>query len=292
MITVSRGHFELSLIPEFGGCVGAFKAFGKDVLRPAKPMIAQSWDARNSAGFPMLPFVGRISDGRFQVNGKDVTLPANMPPEPHAIHGYGWQHPWTVAHLTDASVTLQHTYSGAYWPWPYKAEQIFELSDTGLNLTLSIQNEGDTAMPTGFGWHPYFPRDSATLQAPVTQSWTGLNTAPERAALTNETDLRHTRHVEDLDLDTAFDCDNAPVIIETHQHLIRLKSDPIFSKLTVYVPKSENYFCVEPITHAPDAINMALPRDETGLIWLDPGETLQGTVSSDVSPRKANDHSA
>lgn len=172
------------------------------------------------------------------------------------------------------------------------ATQVFELIDTGLNLTLSIQNEGDTAMPTGFGWDPYFPRDSATLQVPVTQSWTGLNTTPQRAALTNETDLRHTRHVEELDLDTAFDCDDAPVIIKTRHHSIRLKSDPVFSKLTVYTPAGENYFCVEPITHAPDAINMALPRVETGLIWLDPGETLQGTVSLDASPRKANDHSA
>ncbi|MEL8056716.1 MAG: aldose 1-epimerase [Pseudomonadota bacterium] len=285
MITLEHGPFKLSLTPEFGGSVSGFIAFGHNVLRPTTFMRTTSWDARDSAGFPMLPFVGRISNGRFEVNGKDVTLPANIPPEPHSIHGFGWQRPWIVADLTDNSVLLRHDYAEGHWPWPYQAEQKFELNDNGLRLTLSIRNESETPMPAGIGWHPYFPKDSATLQAPVTRSWTGQNTAPEKIGLTNETDLRQARQVKGLDLDTAFDCENTNIILKTSNHSIKLESDPVFSKLTVYTPQGEDYFCVEPVTHAPDAINMSLPAADTGLIWLDPGKTLSGKIWINVKPR-------
>ncbi|MEM1088019.1 MAG: aldose 1-epimerase [Pseudomonadota bacterium] len=284
MLTLQNNHQQLKLAPEFGGSVISFQVNGQHVLRPAKSMTANTWDARNTAGFPMLPFVGRLSQGRFVLGERTIQLPANMPPEPHAIHGFGWQVAWTVSDASPTHAVLEHTYRETIWPWHYEATQVFMLNEEGLTLTLSLENQSDTAMPAGFGWHPYFPADAAHLIAPVTASWTGNAGPPEHIPLTSKTDLRHLRAVESLNLDTAFNCDPIPIEIKTRHHQLMLDSDPIFSKLTVYTPQGENYFCVEPITHAPDALNMTLPVEDTGLVWLAPDETLTGRIHLSVSP--------
>ena len=49
--------------------------------------------------FAMVPFCSRITSGRFDYRGKSVQLAPNFPPEPHAIHGFGWQSRWQIARL-------------------------------------------------------------------------------------------------------------------------------------------------------------------------------------------------
>ena len=46
----------------------------------------------------MLPFCSRIHNGRFRYGDRDVSLAPNFPPEPHAIHGFGWQGLWRLSH--------------------------------------------------------------------------------------------------------------------------------------------------------------------------------------------------
>lgn len=290
--SIKNGPFELDLTPEFGGSVSAFRAYGTDVLRCARPMNITDWDARNSAAFPMLPFVGRITNGGFMLNRQSIQLDANMPPEPHAIHGFGWQRAWRVLDASGNYASLEQIYSEQGWPWPYRAQQTFALEDDGLSLTLSIRNQGETPMPAGLGWHPYFPSHQTMMEAPVTRCWTGENTQPERADLDQNTNLRYQRAAQSLNLDMAFDTENAPIAITTTHHVIALTSDPVFSKLTVYAPIDADFICIEPITHAPDALNITLPDRETGLIWLDPGETLNGQISLTVKPRSNGAHSA
>jgi aldose 1-epimerase len=243
---------------------------------------SDQWDARDFAAFPMVPFVGRIDQGQFVFQGQSITLPANMPPEPHAIHGFGWQSAWEVERVSDAETTLMHKHDGDLWPWSYEARQQFKLTDTGLSLTLSLTNTSQSPMPAGFGWHPYFPKSGASLTAPVLRSWTGRHMAPEAAAIDPQTDLRHTRTVADLALDTAFDVSANPVEMEWPDHRLIIRSDPVFSKLTVFTPADEPSFCVEPITHAPNALNMSLSSQETGLQVLEPNQTLTGTIRIDV----------
>jgi aldose 1-epimerase len=47
----------------------------------------------------------------------------------------------------------------------------------------------------------------------------------------------------------------------------------------VFTPERQDYFCVEPVSHATDAINRA---PET-MLWLEPGETAE--VSMTISAR-------
>lgn len=43
----------------------------------------------------------------------------------------------------------------------------------------------------------------------------------------------------------------------------------------VFTPEGQDYFCVEPVSHATDAINRA---PET-MLWLEPGETAEVSMT-------------
>ena len=94
---------KLTLLPDLGGSVGGLTYMAQDILRPFARTADES--PLQTAGFPLFPFSGRISEGRFAWNGRDVSLAPNFLPEPHAIHGQAWHAGPGTKHLTvDGSV--------------------------------------------------------------------------------------------------------------------------------------------------------------------------------------------
>lgn len=283
-IVLTKGDMLLELDPCAGGTVSKFKHRDLDVLRPAPDREGPAFDPLQSASFAMVPFVGRIHDAQFRINGSEVDLHANFPPEPHAIHGHGWQDIWKVETHSKTTATLIYRHTADAWPWSYDARQTFRLTDSRLTLELSVTNTSDTPMPAGFGWHPYFNRAGATLIVPTTHLWsvdadTGEN-MPSPIKITD--DLSRARIVKDLTLDTTYSLESGSIEINWPTHGVSIKSDPIFGHATIFVPPGEDYFCAEPITHAPNAINSDLSDDVTGLHWLKPGETLAGKIKLTV----------
>lgn len=283
-LTLKRGDLFLEIDPAAGGAVSALRLGDLNILRPAPPRSGPAYDPLEYAAFPMVPFVGRIHNGLCQVNGSAIQLHPNLQPEPHAIHGYGWQSPWKVAAQGPNTVALTHEHAADAWPWDYTATQTFRLKDTALVVELSLTNLGPNAMPAGLGWHPYFYRKGAILTAPTIQEW-----CPDEQSGDNlprppipDADLSVGRAVEELKLDTAFSVGAPNIEMTWPTHRILLRADPIFSHATVFVPHGKDFFCAEPITHAPNAVNSTLPADVTGLRWLVPSETLSGTISLEI----------
>ena len=139
-------------------------------------------------------------------------------------------------------------------------------------------------MPAGLGWHPYFSRKDATLIVPTTHIWsvdpeTGQN-APSPVKITE--DLSRARIVDGLTLDTSFSVDPGAMVINWPTHGVTIKPEPVFGHATIFVPPGEEHFCVEPITHAPNAVNSDLDEETTGLKWLAPGQTLSGKIKLSV----------
>jgi aldose 1-epimerase len=48
------------------------------------------------------------------------------------------------------------------WPWRFDAEHEIRLSQSALELTLSIMNKDAQPMPAGLGHHAYFPLTRTT----------------------------------------------------------------------------------------------------------------------------------
>lgn len=282
-IALSAHDSVLTLAPETGGSVVAWRWRGEDVLR-AGPAGGGPLEL---AGFAMAPFCGRITEGRFRFEGEEVRLPANFPPEPHAIHGQAWQGAWDVAEVSAGTAHLKYSHAGDIWPWPYRAEQRLRLLQAGLRVDLSVTNLSDRAMPAGLGWHPYFARaGGARLHADVGAIWRdcGGQIAAAEDTPGAEEKLVEPRAVDDLDLDDCFTAGSEGAWIEWPERRLRVHVRPgeVFGFLVVYTPPGEAFFCVEPLSHVPNAVNNPRPAEETGLTRLPPGETLRGRVELQV----------
>lgn len=282
LVQLEAGYYTLDLCPEGGGCITAFRYNGLDIMRPATDTYWDNLEPREASSFPLVPYSNRIADGRFTYEGRDYQLPINMPPEPHAIHGDGWQASWTVEASTPTLAVLVHEPDDA--PIAYRSRQHFLLSPDGLTASLELTNTGDCALPFGFGHHPYFPRTGGlTLEASIDGVWVPdeRKLPKDKTSLPDAWDFNRLKRLAPLGLDNCFTGFGGKAVMvwpETGLSLA-IESDPVFGHLVVFVPPGEDFVCVEPVSNVTNAIHQLLDgRKDTGLTILKPGETLQGKM--------------
>lgn len=258
----------LELLPELGGAVGALRHAGYDVLRP---IPADARDPLETGCFPLVPYANRIAEGRLVFEGQEHRLPLNFGEHPHSLHGLGWQAEWTMAEAGADHATLTHAHEGgAGWPWAYRAEQRFELARGRCTITLALTNLADAPMPAGLGLHPYFPCDKATrLTARAERVWladaTMLPTVAAPAPYFGDW-LAGAPVAGDALIDNAYAGWDGVARIEQRWGSIELRAEGA-SVLHLYRPPGTGFFCAEPVSHLPDAVNRG------GMDVLGPGET-------------------
>lgn len=288
-IRLSAGDLSADIHPQIGGGLGGLRSHrpGRtiDWLRPASAEALRNSKARDLACFPMLPFANRIRDGRFTFASQSIRLPRNFGEHPHTIHGHGWQAPWDIVEATSDSARLRFRHTADTWPWAYVAEQHFRLDEHQLSIEISVTNHSDTTMPAGIGFHPFFPRDaSTTITGTVTSMWetddevmpTGLVSA--EAIWPPGTPLP----VADVTLDNCFTgwTRTLDIAWTGPDRSMRIEASEAFDFLTVFTPPGQDFFCAEPVSHCTDAINQAAAgRDDTGLVTLQPNQTLTGKIT-------------
>lgn len=258
-LALAAGGWSAELRPDAGGAITALRRQGADVLRPTPAQTGAGMDPFDLASFALVPYANRIADGAFAAGGRQVRLAPNHPRQAHPLHGVGWLVPWQVEAADAAGATLVHTHgSGAAWPWAYDAVQTVRLTAAGLAVTLTVTNRDAGAMPVSLGFHPYFTRtgvrsigfaaqgvwlaDAAMLPAELAPAdalgdWS-VGTGLDRADLVD-----HCYTGWDGTVRIARD-DGDVVVRGTGTGLLH-----------VYVPPGEEFFCVEPVTAMPDAVN-------------------------------------
>ncbi len=123
-LTLTQGAARCVLLPQVGGSIGAWSVSGQDMLRAAGEAAVAACDPYATAGFPLVPYSNRIAEGRFEWGGKPLQLTRNFPPEPHAIHGVGFERPWQVAMRGAAAAELTYRHRpDAGWPFAFEARQ-------------------------------------------------------------------------------------------------------------------------------------------------------------------------
>ncbi|MEG3181377.1 aldose 1-epimerase [Sphingomonas sp. LT1P40] len=266
---VAAHDWELVVLPELGGAVGALRHERRDMLRPAPDGTT---DPLATACFPLVPYANRIARGRFHFGGQVHSLPLNFADHPHSLHGLGWQAVWAVTDISDSAVTLAHGHDGgAGWPWPYRAEQRFTLALGAATLAISLTSLADEPVPGGLGLHPYFPCDAATrLTGYADRVWrtdeTLLPDEPADAAQFGDWRTGAAVAGETL-IDNAYDGWDGLARIDQHWGSIDLtaRGAPVFH---LYRPPGVDFFCFEAVSHLPDAINRG------GMTLLQPDETM------------------
>ncbi len=141
--------------PTHGGRVATLQVAtpqvaGTDLIVGPDPSLpAAGWGS-----YPMVPYAGRIRNGRFTFDGVDYQMPINF--APHAIHGMGFEQSWeaapVVAGAESSSVAMSCRLD---WELGGESQQHIELTASSLTCVLSVI-AGDRPMPCSLGWHPWF----------------------------------------------------------------------------------------------------------------------------------------
>lgn len=246
----------------------------------------------NEANFHMLPYSNRIRDGKFNFEGKAIELENGAR---HAIHGALRKLPWMVENQTDASLHCSYDSTkgpNINWPWPIHATIKYELQNRKLLSVIELTNKGESAMPAGGGWHPYFLNEVLGSNARVQMDVSGIfpdeagDCLPDGAPVTipqthNYTQLRF------LEPDQRIDCCLSG--FKRHAHIqwteagiaLAMQASANCEYLVFFNPDAP-HFAIEPVTNANDAFNLYEQGIESGVQILAPGETLQMTFSLEL----------
>ena len=284
-LTLEAGAYRLTLDPDRGGSIASFTWNGAPLFRATcGPSVL------DSSCFPLVPFSNRIAFGRLDWMGHAVELVPNMPgsDHPHVLHGFGWLVPWVPVEHDGQSAILEHRHAADAWPWSYAARQHLSLTPDGLTHRLDLTNTSDTAMPAGLGFHPYFPMTAeARYRGLHRGEW--LTSAQGLPLHLDERDPAvdwwdgapvHTRAV-----DTVYTGRTGALEIEWPDRGIALTVSPSENLpfTVVYTPAGEDFFCVEPVSHATDPFHRNA-IDE--IVSLAPGTTM--TVDVDYAARPSH----
>ena len=272
---LTRGALRLALRPDLGGSIAGLWFDGLPVLRSTEPEALER--ARLAGCYPLMPYSNRLGYRRFRWHGKEYTTQPNFDDSPHSVHGIGWQRAWALESAREHDAVLHLVHAGdADWPFPFEARQVISLTDEGVNLGLAISNTGTQPAPFGLGWHPYFPKRSRSrLHITLTERWdsdaSGLPTrrVPQAGI---DGDLAH------LDFDHCFEGWSGAARMRDEKLVLRLSSS--LSHLVVFTPPLKDYYCVEPVSHVSNAIQMADPLAH-GLVALAPGASFEAWIRLD-----------
>jgi aldose 1-epimerase len=268
----------MELAPAAGGSIARFTVDGADIMRPMTSADIATGRGNNAASYPLVPFAGRIGNGRLSFQDEQIQLAPNWSGVRHPMHGDGWWHAWQVTRSDAASTVLTylHEPAGAQggWPFRYCAEQYFSLADDRLTVRMSLENLEKRTVPAGIGLHPFFVRDAdSELTCRTETVWRmDAEVLPlERVPVPPEWDFSAGRKVNGVALDTAFEGWDGRASLVWPQRRLRLdlEASQPFRHLVLYLPPGKSFFCVEPLSHTPGQV---------GLSSLAPGATLAGEV--------------
>lgn len=253
MPLLAHNEYELVIAPELGGSILSFKCNGQSILREARCEAVQV-TPEASACFPCVPYFGRLYDGLLP-DGSRTPLSPTISSSPLPLHGEGWVSKWRCAFRTthQAIIRMDHVdVDAGLYPFRYRAEQRFSLNNLGLDLTLTVTNTDNRPMPCGLGLHPYFSRTPAhKVQFCAAQEWhlPGNQTRGRLSALQGNLGGGNLSALPDWNADLSFAGFDGEVLIQSSGLDIRLKTDAPL--LHLYAPERSDFFCLEPITHAP-----------------------------------------
>src|SRR3954471_274244 len=90
---LGAGALSCTVEPTLGACLRTLELGGVPVLRPSPDGLPT---ARLAGRHPLVPCANRSGGAGLQGEGRTGRLAPNNSPDPHAIHGIGWQRSWTV----------------------------------------------------------------------------------------------------------------------------------------------------------------------------------------------------
>jgi len=288
VITLESTHWRVVLEPSTGLQTRTCQIFHGGQWTDVMPNCAESNASLSAANYHLIPYSNRIRDGQFTFEQQRYQL-ANA--NKHSIHGALRNLPWRVLEKDSQQVIAEYdtTIDGEVnWPWPMKATINYSLSGNALVSQINLVNLGDTKMPAGIGWHPYFCRAingaSPSLHIPVKTMYvdTDGDCLPVGEPVAISPELNFT---EQTPLNPAQRIDHcfgglhgaSSIAWPEAGITIHMRASDNCTHAVLYNPDAP-FFALEPVTNANDAFNLESQGISAGVQTLAPGESMQAEM--------------
>lgn len=296
--TLRAGDDEV-VIASVGASLRSFRHDGRDLVVPF-----EADEVRPAyRGATLAPWPNRIVDGTYAFGGEEYRTALTEPGRGQALHGLvAWLDFDAVDRGVD-HVTLAATIEPQLgYPWRVRVETRYALTAFGLTQTVTALNESEAAAPFGTGPHPYLvagphPLDEWTLSLPAAEV---LETTTDRLSPTTlagvesdavRFDFREPRAIGAVEIDHAYTGLSRDAAGETAVQVrdeaagtgVEIVWDAACTWVQVHTadqpegpasPAHRVGLAVEPMTCAPDAFNAAAYPFDTGLLVIEPGESV------------------
>ena len=280
-ISLIANDMRCDIVPALGAAISGLWLGDVPVLRSMPGSMLTS--VRESGCYPLVPFSNRIAHATLQWSGTSHPLVQNFTPEPHAIHGVGWQRPWTVLEADTGFVLMSFEHAAdAAWPFAFDSSQAFRLEAGALELALSVTNQSMQAAPLGLGWHPFFvKRARCRIAFQASGRWEmGADQLPTHRTSSRGLD----GDCAALDVDHCFDGWDG--MVDLHDAVLHTRLSSNLDRLVVFTNEQRDFVAVEPVSHVNNAINMAhatpVVGPDLGVRILQPGESMTARMRIEV----------
>ncbi|UQZ33320.1 aldose 1-epimerase [Paenibacillus sp. PK3_47] len=291
-------ELDVTLLPRLGNNVISMwdhKENREILRRPDESDLDYYLEKPYHFGMPLLVPPGRIDKGQFSFEGTSYQFDRNAPGD-HHIHGLHRKQSWCVSDIEEdedgcAVTTEFKTADDEQWmrqlPAPLKLEMTFRLQDARLQQNLKITHLGDRRIPFGIGYHTWFMIDGEperwNLSLPADSVYelnSELMTSGNLLPLGSLQSLNGKLNLQGKNLDTVLRiADGQPaeaLLLRDDGYGLRYTADPDYFRHWVVYTKgqAEQFLCIEPYTWLPNGPNLHKDSSFTGIITLEPGQTL------------------
>ena len=295
-IILASGDLRVRVSP-FGA---SLRGMWRETANGIQEVITGYSGAKNKVGGQgdvLIPFPGRVRDGKYSFNGASYEMTRNDKDGPNAIHGFVRLKTWVTFLNSGDSATFTTSIASEDapgYPFALTITVCYTLRDSGLQCEFTVKNEGDQLAPVGAGFHPYFTVgsdliDLDSLTLPFNAFLEFQNLLPTGNIVPVEGtphDFRTPQTIAGTVFNTCF---VAPLPDDDGKTRIRLSTMDGKRAVTVWMDASFGYvvlysgdplpethrrrsLAIEPMTCGTDAFN----HPEWGLVTLAPGEMFKG----------------
>ena len=278
MIVLNSGSYSVIIEPEKGGLVSGLRWRNKELLYSPHSRPQASNGIRLYGCWPLVPFANRAFEGKLRFKGTEVQLPLN---DDHStMHGFGWQNAWEIEAQTSSSVTMVHKSEDAFMPFEYHARQTIQLNEKGALFSLEVTNTGDTPLPYGIGFHPWFNCNETTLfcaKAGGKMSFGEKYRPIGKALLSGEADFSIPKPIK-TGKEVAVNYLNwdGKARLDYAGYSINIEASDTLRTPVLWTPEKADFVCFEPQSHASGAPSELAAQEHAPLTMLKSNEKLKG----------------
>ena len=278
------GFDQAAQVTTRGGRVVSYVAGGTEVLATGVPEEAY-------AGALLAPWPNRVANGTWIWAGQELQLAVNEPERRCALHGLVAAREFTVVDRQSDRVAVRFALgASAGYPFELCVEATYQLTEQGLECSLSATNETQVRVPVALGVHPYLDArglvDDCVLTIPADQvvhgdaQWTEIG---RPRVDSTSWDLRNGRRVGTEAIDACWTdltpdrdgrvtsrlgfANGESVAVwggDTTRYVVVYNSDTLAGELR------RRSIAIEPNTAPANALRSGIDLDELG-----PGESLR-----------------